>query len=500
MAQTHTLTLPINRVEGDLELRLRIEDGTVADSWSSGILYRGFERIMAGRQALDALVITPRICGVCSTAHLTAAVLALDSIAAVSPPPDAVRIRNLALMAEWLQSDLRHTFLTFAVDFCNPTYRNSSLYEEAVRRYAPLQGETAAAVVEETKRILEIVAILGGQWPHSAYMVPGGVTTVPARSDLIQCRHVLLHFRRWYEDRILGCSLDRWAEVRSEADLDAWLGEEQRHRNSDLGFFIRFARLAGLDRIGRGCDSFLSLGAFPVPDDSRMTPAGNSASLIPAGVWRAGTLSPLDPGKIAEHVAYSWFKDYPGGKHPFDGETEPVTPGDGPKYSWAKAPRYDDVPVETGPLAEAVITGHPLFSDFLAQSGASVFSRQLARLLRPASLIPAMETWLTEMTAERPCYRLTNGPFEGQGYGFTHGARGALGHWVKIVDNRIRHYQIITPTSWNASPRDSNGVRGPWEQALLGTPVEDPENPIAVGHVIRSFDACLVCTVHTIGR
>lgn len=499
MGRARTLTIPINRVEGDLELRLRIEDGVVADSWSSGTLYRGFERIMVGREALDGLVITPRICGICSTAHLTAAALALDTIAGVQPPPDAVRIRNLTLMAELLQSDLRHTFLTFTVDFCNPAYRDSHLYPEAVRRYEPLKGETAASVVGETRRILEIVAILGGQWPHSAYMVPGGVTTVAAQSDLTQCRHILLHFRKWYEDRVLGCSLERWEAVRSEADLDLWLEDDERHRNSDLGFFVRFARMAGLDRIGRGCDCFLSLGALPLPNDTDLAPPGaKGVCLIPSGVMRAGTPAPMDPAKISEHVAYSWFKDYPGGRHPFEGETEPIIPGDGRKYSWAKAPRYDGVPMETGPLAEAVVAGHPLFSDLQSRYGATVLTRQLARLLRPVQLIPAMEAWLRETTAEKPCYRLVSGSLDGEGHGFTHGARGALGHWVKIADNRIQHYQIITPTSWNASPRDSDGVPGPWEQALLATPVADPENPIAVGHVIRSFDACLVCTVHTI--
>jgi hydrogenase large subunit len=76
--------------------------------------------------------------------------------------------------------------------------------------------------------------------------------------------------------------------------------------------------------------------------------------------------------------------------------------------------------------------------------------------------------------------------------------RGALGHWVKIKDAKIEKYQIITPTAWNASPRDANGLRGPLEEAIVGTEIKDLDNPIEVDHIIRSFDPCLVCTVHAI--
>jgi Ni,Fe-hydrogenase I large subunit len=223
MPKRITLDLPLNRVEGDLEVRIELEDDIVANAWSSGTMYRGFENMLVGRGALDGLVITPRICGICSTAHLTAAALALEAAVGVTPPPDAVRIRDLSLMAEEAQSDLRHAFLMFAADFTNPIYSNSPLFAEAVRRYEPLKGETALEVIRQTKRIVEIVAILGGQWPHSSYMVPGGTTSIPSAADLLQCRHLLSHHRQWYERRILGCPLERWLAVASFSDLQLWL-------------------------------------------------------------------------------------------------------------------------------------------------------------------------------------------------------------------------------------------------------------------------------------
>jgi Ni,Fe-hydrogenase I large subunit len=206
-------------------------------------------------------------------------------------------------------------------------------------------------------------------------------------------------------------------------------------------------------------------------------------------------------------VAYSWFEGYSGGRHPFEGETRPYATGqENVKYSWAKAPRYDGRPAETGPLAEMIVAGNPLFVDLLSpksstalfQSGPSVFTRQLARLVRPAEHIPAMETWLAETTGDARFYTPPGEIVEGAGFGLTQAARGALGHWVRIADGAIAHYQIITPTAWNASPRDTDGVRGPMEEALIATGVQDASNPVALGHVVRSFDPCLVCTVHTV--
>lgn len=499
MAHRKIIEVPLNRVEGDLEIRVLLDDGVVVDSWSSGTMYRGFERIMVGREALDGLVITPRICGICSTAHLMAACLALDEIAGVSPPPDAVRIRNLTLMAELLQSDVRQSFLMFTADFCNPGYAASDLYSEALGRYEPLKGRAVRQVIDETKRILEIVAIFGGQWPHSSYMVPGGITSVPGTSDLLQCHQILARYRRWYERRIMGCSLERWQEVSSETDLDEWLHENDAHYQSELGFFLRFARKAGLDKIGRSHDQFLSYGSLALPQGTAVKSAYGTTHLIPAGFARGSEVERFHQSKVSEHVAYSWFQDYGRGRHPYEGETRPYATGrEGKKYSWAKAPRYGDLPAETGPLAELVMSRHSLFQDLVAKTGSNALVRQLARIVRPAFLIPVMEKWLKEISRNGRCYTLVPGPFEGQGCGLIHGARGALGHWVKIADNKVTHYQIVTPTAWNGSPRDSDGVRGPWEEALIGTPVRDLDDPVELGHVIRSFDACQVCTVHTI--
>ena len=491
MTSRVTIDVPLNRVEGDLEVSAEVEDGVVADARVSATLYRGFERILVGRGALDGLVITPRVCGICSSSHLAAAAAALDRIAGVAPPPNAVRVRNTILAAEHSQSDIRQSFITFAADFANPAHAGSPLFAEAVRRFEPFRGETVIEVLRQTKRLLEVVALLAGQWPHSSSMVPGGVVWAPGLAELTQARLLVLGVRDWYERKVLGCRADRWAAVTSEAALDSWLDESPAHRDSDLGLLVRLCRDAGLDRMGRGPGGFLSYGSF--------AGAGDGAE-VPAGAFLEGSRDSFDEARIAEHVSHSWYAEA-GPRHPAEGETRPYATGvEGGKYSWAKAPRYDGRVVETGPLAEALVAGHPLVSDLVARHGPTAFARQLARAIRPAWTLPAIERWLAGADPEGSFYTPPSGVLDGSGAGLTGAARGALGHWVTIRDGVIERYQIITPTAWNASPRDDAGRRGPIEEALVGTPVADPENPVELGHVVRSFDACLVCTVHTVRR
>ena len=209
MDEKKTITLPVNRVEGDLEVRLDVEDGKVVDAFSMGIMYRGIEGLMTGRGALDGLVITPRVCGICSTAHLYAAAKALDMICGVEVPPRAERVRDAALKVEELQNDMRHAFLLFSPDFTHTAHEEHPLHAEAVSRYAPLRGSTTVEAVRESGRILEIIAILGGQWPHSSFMVPGGVAPVISPNDIAQCMYLLSGFRHWYEKRVIGCPLER---------------------------------------------------------------------------------------------------------------------------------------------------------------------------------------------------------------------------------------------------------------------------------------------------
>jgi len=492
--------IPLNRVEGDLELQLEFEDRTVTQARSVGTMYRGIENLMTGRGPMDSLVITPRICGICTTAHLNAAAKALDMAYGVEIPDNARRLRNVTLMVEQLQNDIRQSVLLFMPDLIHSSYANQPMYGEAFHRYAVLKGETTLQTVQETKRLLEIIAILGGQWPHSSFMVPGGVVTVPAASDIIHCRHILRNFRKWYEERILGCALERLDDLRSWRDLQSWLVDASGHHSSDLGFFIRYALELGLDTVGRAHDTFIGCGGPELPKDTAVGQADDPYRFAASGFHGPQGLIPLDPHHISEDISCSHFKDDQPARHPFDGRTVPLDGDSGDeKYSWAKAPRYDGQPAETGPLADMMVSEHPFYLEQVKAGGANVLLRQMARLMRPAMLLPAIDQWLSEMIDSKgPFYQDYSKKVTSQGYGFVTAPRGFLGHWLKIENGLIANYQVITPTAWNASPADVNGVRGPWEEAIVGTTVRDPHDPVEVEHVVRSFDPCLVCTVHVI--
>jgi uptake hydrogenase large subunit len=486
--------ISLNRVEGDLEIHIELDrDNVVTMARSVGTMYRGIENLMSGREPLDSLVITPRICGICTTAHLNAAARALDMACEVTIPPDAQRLRNATLMVEQLQNDMRHLCLLFMPDFTRPFFADQPLFGEAVARYRPLNGESTVQTILETRKLIEIIAILGGQWPHSSFMVPGGVVTVPNASDLAQCRHILNRFRRWYEKRVLGCSIDRWQAVSSREALMAWLDADAAHAESEMGFFVRMGLAAGLDRIGRAHDRFISGGGPEIPQ-----PDGETAPLFPAGVFTSAGTADLDVQKITEDVSCSFFEPSPG--HPFESVTRPdADPSDDRKYSWAKAPRYDGQPAETGPLADLLMARTPLFDAWIRQDGASIFIRELARMARPALILPVVEQCLAGMShSGRQYYTDTLNPLSATSVGIVSAPRGMLSHWIVIRDGRFQNYQVITPTAWNGSPRDADGTPGPWEQAMIGTVVRDPEDPVEVEQIVRSFDPCLVCTVHAI--
>ncbi len=495
MSQPHRriLNIPLNRVGGDLELHLEYDGNITTNSWSSGIMYRGFENILKGRGPRDGLVLTPKVCGICGTAHLMAAAQALDMLCGTPIPDNAVLVRNLALMTEMIQSDVRQSILMFMKDFLNPAYRDKPFFSEAGLRYQPFRGTSVTTTIRETKRILEIIAIVGGQWPNSPFMVPGGIVTSPSVNDMVSCRYLQKAFTDWYERQILGCSIERWSAIGSEDELNEWLAEDVSHRTGDLGFFILCARDVGLDTIGGGHRNFISAGMPWLP----MKGLSASPSMPASGFIAKNEKTDFFQARITEHVTFSRFEGYGNGLHPFEGVTQPCTSDTNPdKYSWAKAPRYDDMSAETGPLAELLVTGDRLFTDLVGNKGPSAFCRQLARMTRPARLLPIIEEIITRIEPKSSYYTPAGDIPDGRSYGIIEASRGMLGHWLEIRNGVIHRYQIITPTSWNGSPRDANGIRGPWEEATVGIEVQDPENPVEIGHIVRSFDPCLVCAVH----
>ncbi|HNH35853.1 MAG TPA: nickel-dependent hydrogenase large subunit [Rhodocyclaceae bacterium] len=500
-----TVQVDLNRVEGDLEFQLDLEGDTVVDARCIGTLYRGFEQILVGRAPRDALVITPRVCGICGTAHLYAACLALEHLAGLSPPAHAVLVRNLCLTAETVQSDLRQSFLFFTPDLCHARYAGHALAGELHEAFAPLRGRVVRECLRATRDLLGIVAVFGGQWPHSSHILPGGVTAPATPRRILDCRGILDGVRRWFEGSLVGGPLADWLAIDRAEDFFRWLSSPAGAASA-IGLFSRASRDLGLHRVGAGAGLLLSYGAWCEPDAPRQ-PSGAPAMRIRSGVRDAtvpgAATEALDQEMINEHVRHSWYLEYPGGRHPWRGETIPNRMADGGRYTWAKAPRYGDRVAQTGPLAQLAVDGDALILSLLAAEGDSAWLRQFARLRRAGLALEQMRGGLDDLGRRlgEPHYAdpgLHAWP-DGESFGLIEAARGALGHWLRVRDGCIDGYQIVTPTAWNASPRDSAGRHGHWEESVIGLRVADEADPIEVGHVVRSHDPCLVCTVHCIG-
>jgi hydrogenase large subunit len=501
-----TITIdPLVRVEGHLKVECVVDSGVVKDANCSGPMFRGFERLLLGRDPWDAQQIAQRVCGVCPAVHGMAAALALDEALGVgaSIPDNGRIIRNLILGANYLQSHILHFYHLAALDYVDCTkvagyegpdenlkqvkgFIDRGALAPFVPRYEGdyrLPPEVDRAAVSHYVRALnmrrkahEMLAIFGGKMPHYVGIVPGGATeTVTA-------------------DKIANF-MARLAEIKTFVD-DVMIPDALAVAGAYSDYFA----------IGKGPGEFLSYSAFDQtaagPDPTKR------ARLFAAGVATLDGVSPVEAGRIREDVKHSHFSDATSGKTPNEGETEPDV---GKGHSWLKAPRYDGRPVEVGPLARAVVGlvgGHKPTADLVGPVMSalnlkpadlvSTMGRHAARVLEAKLVAEAMGRWLLQLKLGGPVSVPAPVPESGSGMGLVDGPRGALLHYIDIQGHKIARYQLVVPTTWNCSPKDDKDVPGPCEQALIGTQVKDPGNPFEIVRIVRSYDPCLACAVHVV--
>jgi hydrogenase large subunit len=463
---------------------LDIDGGQVRSAYVNSPMYRGFEQILAGKHPLDALVYVPRICGICSVAQSAAAAQALAQGMGVQPPRNGRLAANLTLAAENLADHLSHFYLFFMPDFARDGYRDRPWFAGASARFKSVTGTANADVLPVRAKFMNVMGYLAGRWPHTLSLQPGGSSRALEEVEKVRLRILLTEFRGFLESTLFGDRLEAVAAMDSEAKLYAWM--ESRADRADFPRFLNIARDLDLYRIGRATDCFMSYGAYNDGD----------TELFKSGVWRDGAPRELETALIREDVSSSWMAG-DSALAPLEGRTEPL-PDKPDAYSWCKAPRLDGQVVETGALARQMVDGHPLVNDLVARHGASVLARVVGRMLEFALVLPAMERWLREIQPGEAFCLPARDLDEASGVGLVEAARGGLGHWLVVRKGRIHNYQIIAPTTWNFSPRDAAGEPGALERALAGLPAEDNGSgaPLAVQHVVRSFDPCMVCTVH----
>ncbi len=476
---------PFNRVEGDLEVSLDIDGNRVRSARVNSPLYRGFEQIMLGHDPMDALVYTPRICGICSVSQSVACAQALADLMQLEMPENGQHCTNLVLANENMTDLLTHFYLFFMPDFARPVYAGAEWFAKVEKRFKATKGDASRVMLPARAEFLHLMGLLAGKWPHTLSLQPGGSTKPVEPQERIRLLTIIAAFRRFLETELFGDDLDVIANLNSVADLEQWRQQQPWH-TSDFRTFLHLSEQLELQTLGRATDQFLSYGTY-VQGDSRV---------FRSGIYVGGEHLPLNSAAITEDISHAWMENGDQPLHPSQGRTIPSL--DNPEgYSWCKAPRLNHQVVEVGALARQMINGHPLAQDLIVTQGGNVHSRIVARLLELAIIVPKMQDWVKAIDPQAPFCNHGELPDQGRSVGMIEAARGSLGHWLEVKKGKIHNYQIIAPTTWNFSPRDQQTVPGALEQALEGTPIRAGETePVAVQHVVRSFDPCMACTVH----
>ena len=527
---------PVSRIEGHLRIDMEVKDGVVVDAWVSGTLFRGMELVLQGLEPADAAFISQRICGVCPVSHAHAASQAAEISYDIQIPNGARIIRNILEAAQFLHSHILWFYNLAALDYVNPlnalkadpraalelafdagtSISDFGAVQKRLKAFAEngqlsifsgnwFDTEDKAynlppeldlictahylEALEMQAVASEISGIVGGKMPHVMSSIPGGTTWMPTEEKLDDVLYRAIRLRDWVEATMIP---DTYAIAPFYLDVAGY---------------------------GKGVGNF---GAWGVFDAESFEPGDR---YLPAGIWALGDSSVAMPDEdaITEETPHAFYKDSGAPVNPRQGITDPEYPAEGRtregRYTWIKAPRYDGKPLEVGGLARllvaynrgnvfvktqidallrhlSVAAGATLGVDALA----STLGRTAARNIETLYVAMNLVDWIVELvgaikennaaTFIKP-KRLT-----GEGTGMWEAPRGALYHHEKITGNKIDMYQIIIPSTWNVSPRDAGGVRGPMEEALIGVPVADLEKPIHALRTVHSFDPCIACAVH----
>lgn len=279
---------------------------------------------------------------------------------------------------------------------------------------------------------------------------------------------------------------------------------------------------------GAGPGNYLSFGEYPLDDGDK------AARLLPGGRLMDGNLERAEPvteSAVGESVLRSWYTYSDGDallRSPDEGETAPdftvpelpLKQLDGAgKYTWTKAARYNGLVMETGPLARVLVAAANGQSDVrlalglqLADLGlesgslTGVLARLLARAVEAQVVGRKLDGWVGDLRSNLATGDVSvtsielwdpvSWPSEAEGSSLGEGPRGSVGHWIRIKDKVIDHYQLLDGSTWNASPRDGLGVPGPMESALVGIDVADPAAPVEILRVVHSFAPCAACAAH----
>ena len=550
---------PLTRIEGHLRIEADIENGKIKDAYSSGTMVRGIETIVKDRDPRDAWVFVGRVCGVCTSIHSLCSVRAVENAFNIVIPPNAQMVRNIMTAVLYMHDHVVHFYQLHALDWVDvvsalkadpaeasllaqklsPWPKSSTGYFTALKerlnkfvgsgqlgifangywghpayKLTPEQNLIAVAhyleALEWQKEIVKVHAVFGGKNPHPNYLVGG----MPCSIDLNEANAI---------------NTERLALVKQKL--------QEAKTFIDQVYIPDLLMIADVykdewSKLGGGVKNYLAYGDFPMYEygetENYKMPRG---IVLDRDLSKVHSVDANSPEEIKEYIYHSWYNYTQGDKaglHPYEGETNLNYTGPRPpythlnvedKYSWIKTPRWKEEPMEVGPLARMIVAyaagKEPQKSqiddtlkqlDLPLEALFSTLGRTAARGLETK----LTADWALEFYG-RLIKNLENGdsrmvnhymweseawPQHAQGVGLTEAPRGALAHFIVIENNKVKNYQMVVPTTWNASPRDEIGKLSAYESSLIGTPIHDPKQPLEILRTIHSFDPCLACAVH----
>ena len=537
---------PVTRIEGHLRIEVEVdENNIVKEAWASGQLFRGIETILKDRDPRDTGLIAQRICGVCTNSHYRASIAATENAYNISIPKNARVVRDLISLSLFIQDHIIHYYHLHSLDFVdvasaisaneekaieeafnyreNP-YKNSISHVSHVKqklnnfvkagrmglfangfwghngyKFTPEQNLIHMShyleALEIQREIAKAVAIFGGKNPHPQYLTVGGITSV---ADILNPQRI--------NDFIFI--------LKNAHDFI------KRAYIPDMKMLVKAYKDDIKEQKGRGLSNFMSVGGYSFAND---------ISLFESGVIKDFDLENIEEfhiDKVTEEACRAWYETDEK-VNPYDGETKPfytdlnedgTLKTDG-KYSWIKAPRYEGVAMEVGPLSRMLV-GYgknskvikPYMDEFMDETNmkildfASAIGRNAARAIESLICCEFIFDFANDLVENLKYYdedtwtkyNFEELPKDAKGYGLFEVPRGVLTHFVNIKNKKVFNYQAVVPTTWNASSKDEFGNRGSYEEALLGLKIEDTSKPLEVLRVVHSFDPCIACAVHII--
>jgi hydrogenase large subunit len=543
---------PITRIEGHLRIDVEVDNGRVTKAWSSGQMWRGIEKILVGRDPREAWSYTQRFCGVCTTVHAITSVRAVENALQLEIPVNAQLIRNIIQTAHAVQDHIVHFYHLSALDWVDVTSAlkadpvTTAKLAESLSDWSLNGPHEMKAVQDRLKTFVgsgQLGPFASGFWGHPAMKLPPDVNLM-AVAHYMQALDV-----QNFANKIVAILGGKTPHIQNVAvggvsnsvshDAPSVLNIERlmliKGFIDKLSHFVKSVYMTDVPAVGAfyldwtkyggGINNYLSVP--DCPQDSKGTVFD-----LPGGYISGGDMKSLKPittfndayfrDGVAESSKHAW---YTGDKalHPWVGETEPQYTDfqENGKYSWVKAPTFYGQRAEVGPLADVhigVASGHKGYIKYLNQAIGtmkavgklsdvplialqSTIGRHAARAVRCAVMLDTLNDQWEKLVANVGKDQTTfNAPSfpkgEIKGVGFHQAPRGTLSHWVVIENAKIKNYQAVVPSTWNAGPRDANDQPGPYEAALMNNPVADPDKPLEVLRTVHSFDPCIACAIH----